>query len=88
MQAPVRLDPDEPDAAAARLIRNPILWALKRPVVLFVHPWEFIDLTRSQIPFDCRYRTGAPGARSTCAPSSGACATAAHDFAGSRSFAG
>ena len=42
------------------LIRNPLLWALKRPVVLFVHPWEFIDLTRSTIPFDCRYRTGEP----------------------------
>jgi peptidoglycan/xylan/chitin deacetylase (PgdA/CDA1 family) len=41
-------------------IRNPLLWSLSRPVVLFVHPWEFIDLTQSAIPFDCRYRTGDP----------------------------
>lgn len=42
------------------LLRNPLLWALKKPIVLFVHPWEFVDLTGSAIPFDCRYRTGAP----------------------------
>lgn len=40
------------------VIRNPILKALKSPVVLFVHPWEFVDLTRSAIRLDCRFRTG------------------------------
>lgn len=42
------------------LLRTPMLMALKRPIVLFVHPWEFIDLTKTAIPFDCRYRTGKP----------------------------
>lgn len=42
------------------LIRAPLLSALRDPVVLFVHPWEFVDLTRAPIPFDCRFRTGQP----------------------------
>lgn len=42
------------------LLRTPMLMALKRPIVLFVHPWEFVDLTKAAIPFDCRYRTGEP----------------------------
>ncbi len=42
------------------LIRTPLLSALRDPVVLFVHPWEFVDLTRASIPFDCRFRTGRP----------------------------
>lgn len=42
------------------LLRNPMLMALRRPIVLFVHPWEFVDLTGARIPFDCRYRTGEP----------------------------
>lgn len=40
-------------------IRNPWLGALKSPVVLFVHPWEFVDFRRANIPFDCRFKTGA-----------------------------
>jgi peptidoglycan/xylan/chitin deacetylase (PgdA/CDA1 family) len=39
-------------------IRDPWLKALKSPVVLFVHPWEFVDLTSSPIRLDCRFRTG------------------------------
>jgi peptidoglycan/xylan/chitin deacetylase (PgdA/CDA1 family) len=41
-------------------IRDPWLKALKSPVVLFVHPWEFVDLTGSSIRLDCRFRTGDP----------------------------
>ena len=32
--------------------------ALRDPVVLFVHPWEFVDLTREDLRYDCRFRTG------------------------------
>jgi peptidoglycan/xylan/chitin deacetylase (PgdA/CDA1 family) len=44
-------------------VRNPILALLASPVVLFVHPWEFVDLTRERLRFDCRFRTGAPALR-------------------------
>ncbi len=39
-------------------IRNPWLGALASPVVLFVHPWEFVDFRQANIPFDCRFKTG------------------------------
>jgi peptidoglycan-N-acetylglucosamine deacetylase len=42
-----------------RAIRDPWLLALRDPVVLFVHPWEFVDLTRESLRYDCRFRTGA-----------------------------
>ena len=41
-----------------RVIREPWLLALSDPVVLFVHPWEFVDLTREKLRYDCRFRTG------------------------------
>ena len=41
-----------------RVIRNPWLLSLSDPVVLFVHPWEFVDLTRERLRYDCRFRTG------------------------------
>lgn len=41
-------------------IRDPLLARLRDPVVLFVHPWEFVDLRRAPIRYDCRFRTGAP----------------------------
>lgn len=41
-----------------RWIRDPWLRSLSSPVVLFVHPWEFIDLTRERLRLDCRFRTG------------------------------
>lgn len=41
-----------------RVVRNAYLGALSNPVVLFVHPWEFVDLTREKLRFDCRFRTG------------------------------
>jgi peptidoglycan-N-acetylglucosamine deacetylase len=41
-------------------IRDPWLASLASPVVLFVHPWEFVDLTRERLRLDCRFRTGDP----------------------------
>jgi peptidoglycan/xylan/chitin deacetylase (PgdA/CDA1 family) len=41
-----------------RLIRETYFRALASPVVLFVHPWEFVDLTRERLRLDCRFRTG------------------------------
>ncbi|MDB4915720.1 MAG: polysaccharide deacetylase [Gemmatimonadetes bacterium] len=41
-----------------RLIRDRWLLALSDPVVLFVHPWEFVDLTKEKLRLDCRFRTG------------------------------
>jgi peptidoglycan/xylan/chitin deacetylase (PgdA/CDA1 family) len=40
------------------VVRDPWLLALADPVVLFVHPWEFVDLTRENLRYDCRFRTG------------------------------
>ena len=40
------------------IIRNPWLLALSDPVVLFVHPWEFVDLTHEDLRLDCRFKTG------------------------------
>ena len=39
-------------------VRDPWLARLRDPVVLFVHPWEFVDLTRERLRYDCRFRTG------------------------------
>jgi peptidoglycan/xylan/chitin deacetylase (PgdA/CDA1 family) len=44
-------------------IRDPWLASLTSPVVLFVHPWEFVDLTREKLRLDCRFQTGAPALR-------------------------
>lgn len=44
-------------------IRDPWLLRLASPVVLFVHPWEFVDLTRERLRLDCRFRTGDPAFR-------------------------
>lgn len=41
------------------LVRDPWLRALSDPVVLFVHPWEFVDLRRTRLRYDCRFRTGS-----------------------------
>lgn len=41
-----------------RWIRDPWLGLLTSPVVLFVHPWEFVDLRRERLRLDCRFRTG------------------------------
>lgn len=39
-------------------IRNPWLAFMRRPLVLFVHPWEAVDFTRSSLRRDCRFQTG------------------------------
>lgn len=41
-------------------IRNALFSRMRHPVVLFFHPWEFVDVTREPIPLDCRFRTGQP----------------------------
>lgn len=41
------------------IIRDPLLRRLRSPIVLFVHPWEFVDWTRTSLRWDCRFRTGA-----------------------------
>ena len=42
----------------ARPIRRAYLAALSDPIVLFVHPWEFVDLRREKLRLDCRFKTG------------------------------
>jgi peptidoglycan/xylan/chitin deacetylase (PgdA/CDA1 family) len=41
------------------LVRDPWLLSLADPIVLFVHPWEFVDLTHEDLRYDCRFRTGS-----------------------------
>lgn len=41
-----------------RLLREAYVRAVRTPVVLFVHPWEFVDLRRTTLRYDCRFRTG------------------------------
>jgi peptidoglycan/xylan/chitin deacetylase (PgdA/CDA1 family) len=43
-----------------KLIREYFLGRLPDPVVLFVHPWEFVDFTQTNLRYDCRFRTGQP----------------------------
>jgi Predicted xylanase/chitin deacetylase len=40
------------------IARSAYLRALSSPVVLFVHPWEFVDLRHERLRFDCRFKTG------------------------------
>ena len=46
-----------------RWVRDPWLVALASPVVLFVHPWEFVDLSKERLRYDCRFRTGETALR-------------------------
>jgi peptidoglycan-N-acetylglucosamine deacetylase len=41
-----------------KLLREAYVRAVSKPVVLFVHPWEFVDLRHEKLRFDCRFRTG------------------------------
>jgi len=41
-----------------RPVRRTYLSALSSPLVLFVHPWEFVDLRRERLRLDCRFKTG------------------------------
>lgn len=46
------------------LVRNPVLAKLEDPIVLFVHPWEFVDLQAAPVPWDSRLGTGPQALRS------------------------
>ena len=46
-----------------RPIRFAWLRRLADPVVLFVHPWELVDLRRERLRLDCRFNTGAAARR-------------------------
>jgi peptidoglycan/xylan/chitin deacetylase (PgdA/CDA1 family) len=41
-------------------IRDRWLSGLEGPVVLFCHPWEFVDFRSTNLRLDCRFRTGEP----------------------------
>jgi peptidoglycan-N-acetylglucosamine deacetylase len=41
-----------------KLAREAYVRSVSKPVVLFVHPWEFVDLRRERLRYDCRFRTG------------------------------
>ena len=59
--SPVRRIPASITSSALRipkLFRETYLRLLSEPVVLFVHPWEFGDLRKEKIRYDCRFRTG------------------------------
>lgn len=43
-----------------KILREYFLGRLPDPVVLFVHPWEFVDFRQSNLRYDCRFRTGQP----------------------------
>jgi peptidoglycan/xylan/chitin deacetylase (PgdA/CDA1 family) len=45
-------------------VRDRWLAKLESPIVLFVHPWEFVDLRKSSIRWDCRMGTGEHALRS------------------------
>ena len=45
-------------------LRDPLLARLQSPVVLFVHPWEFVDMRKESIPWDSRLGTGDHALRS------------------------
>ena len=40
------------------MMRRAYLATLSSPIVLFVHPWEFVDLRREKLRWDCRFKTG------------------------------
>ena len=41
-----------------KLLREVYVRSVSAPVVLFVHPWEFVDLRHEKLRYDCRFRTG------------------------------
>jgi len=46
-----------------RPLREAYLRALDGPLVLFVHPWEFVDLRHTDLRLDCRFATGETALR-------------------------
>jgi peptidoglycan-N-acetylglucosamine deacetylase len=58
---PLRRVPASVTSSVLRLprpVRTAYLGALSAPVVLFMHPWEFVDLRREKLRLDCRFKTG------------------------------
>lgn len=41
-----------------KLLREAYVRSVSSPVVLFTHPWEFVDLRKEKLRYDCRFRTG------------------------------
>jgi peptidoglycan/xylan/chitin deacetylase (PgdA/CDA1 family) len=41
-------------------LRTRWLSRLPSPVVLFCHPWEYVDWRKTNLRLDCRFRTGEP----------------------------
>jgi peptidoglycan/xylan/chitin deacetylase (PgdA/CDA1 family) len=39
-------------------VRDLLFTQVAEPAVLFCHPWEFVDLRRERLRWDCRIRTG------------------------------
>lgn len=46
-----------------KFLRSPLLASLKKPVVLFVHPWEFVSFREKKMRWDCRAGTGPSALR-------------------------
>lgn len=65
--SPIRELPASVTSSVLRLspwLRDPWLARLRSPVVLFVHPWEFVDLRSERLRWDCRMGTGEHARRS------------------------
>jgi peptidoglycan-N-acetylglucosamine deacetylase len=61
LPSPLRRVPVSMSSSHLRLpewILKPYLNALKGPVVLYVHPWEFVDWRKTSLRWDCRFKTG------------------------------
>jgi peptidoglycan/xylan/chitin deacetylase (PgdA/CDA1 family) len=60
--SPVRRIPASTTSSVLRAppaLRDLLFGLMRSPVVLFVHPWEFVDQSEAPIPWDCRFGTGA-----------------------------
>ncbi len=60
-QSTLRRVPASVTSSVLRLptfVRRAYLAAVSNPVVLFVHPWEFVDLRNEKLRLDCRFKTG------------------------------
>ena len=61
-RSPIRRIPASTTSSVLRAppaVRNLLFGLMRTPVVLFVHPWEFVDQSEALIPWDCRFGTGA-----------------------------
>jgi peptidoglycan/xylan/chitin deacetylase (PgdA/CDA1 family) len=61
VKTPLRRIPASLTSSALRipkLLREAYVRSVSSPVVLFTHPWEFVDLRKEKLRYDCRFRTG------------------------------